>query len=169
MNVIKSIFIPCIDIIYDANYITDTFYLNGIATIGKITLLPFTKKTGKFNRAYVDICEWHETESAYSFVNRLRSHSREVRFIHADDDWWSIEINKKPYITSVEKYEQYTTDNFLALNCDKPWQFNPWNEKTNEDGAKLLSIIRDNQEWKELESALFEMHEYQNLEYELCL
>ena len=152
MNVIKSIFIPCIDTIYDANYITDTFYLNGIATIGKITLLPFTKKTGKYNRAYMDICEWHETESAYSFVNRLRSHSREVRFIHADDDWWSIEINKKPYITEVKKY-------------DKPWQFNPWNE----DGAKLLSIIRDNQEWEEIESALFEMHEYQNLEYELCL
>ncbi len=165
MNVIKSIFIPCIDIIYDANYITDTFYLNGIATIGKITLLPFTKKTGKFNRAYVDICEWHETESAYSFVNRLRSHSREVRFIHADDDWWSIEINKKPYITSVEKYEVYTTDNCLALNIDKPWQFNPWNE----DEAKLLSQIRDIQEWKELEIALFDMLEYQNLEYELCL
>jgi len=165
MNVIKSIFIPCIDSIYDANYITDTFYLNGIATIGKITLLPFTKKTGKYNRAYVDICEWHESESAYSFVNRLRSHSREVRFIHADDDWWSIEINKKPYITEVKKYEPYTTDNFLALNCDKPWQFNPWDE----DEAKLLSTIKDNQEWEEIESALFEMHEYQNLEYELCL
>ena len=165
MNVIKSIFIPCIELIYDANYITDTFYLNGIATIGKITLLPFTKKTGKYNKAYVDICEWHETESAYSFVNRLRSHSREVRFIHADDDWWSIEINKKPYITSVEKYEEYTTDNCLALNIDKPWQFNPWNEA----GAKLLSHIRDEQEWKEIEIALFDMHEYQNLEYELCL
>ena len=169
MNVIKSIFIPCIDTIYDANYITDTFYLNGIATVSRITLLPFTKKTETYNRAYVDIYEWHETESAYSFVNRLRSHSREVRFIHADDDWWSIEINKKPYITEVKKYEPYTTDNFLALNCDKHWQFNPWDEKTNEDGAKLLSIIRDNQEWEEIEIALFDMLEYQNLEYELCL
>ena len=34
---------------------------------------------------------------------------------------------------------------------------------------KLLSQLRDIQEWKELEIALFDMHEYQNLEYELCL
>jgi hypothetical protein len=169
MNVIKSIFIPCVDSIYDANYITDALYLNGIATIGKITLLPFTKKTGTYNRAYVDICEWHETESAYNFVNGLRSNTREVRFVHNDDNWWTFEINKKPYITSVEKYETYTTDNCLALNIDKPWQFNPWNEKTNDSEAKLLSQIRDIQEWKELEIALFDMLEYQNLEYELCL
>lgn len=169
MNTIKSLFIPCIESNYDTNYIIDAFYLNGIATIGKITLLPFIKTTGTYNRAYVDICEWHETESAYNFVNGLRRHSREVRFIHNDDNWWSIEINKKPYITSLEKYESYTTDNCLALNIDKPWYFNPWDKKTNEAGAKLLSQLRDIQEWKELELALFDMHEYQNLEYELCL
>ena len=53
----------------------------------------------------------------------------------------------------------------MVLNSDKPWYFNPWNE----EGAKLLSQLRDIQEWKELEIALFDMHEYQNLEYELCL
>jgi hypothetical protein len=169
MNVIKSLFIPCIETSYDANYIIEAFYCNNIATVSRITLLPFIKKTGTYNRAYVDICEWHETESAYNFVNGLRSNTREVRFIHNDDDWWTLEINKKPYITSVEKYEAYTTDNCLVLNSDSHWYFNPWDTKTNEDGAKILSQLRDIQEWKELEIALFDMHEYQNLEYELCL
>lgn len=164
MNVIKSLFIPCIETEYDANYIIDALYCNNIATVSKITLLPFVRNTGTFNRAYIDILEWHETEAAYNFVNRLRSGKYETRLCHSDDNWWAFQINKKPYITGDKKLEAYTVLNYLVLNCDEPWV-----QGTNKAGKQLLSYINDYQDWKEIERDLSEMLAYQNMEYELCL
>jgi hypothetical protein len=99
MNSITSI---CISIPFDdeisvdADFIIEAFYCNNIATIRSVTFV-----TNKNNRcdAFVNIAEWHETESAYNFVNSLRNPNRETRFIHHDDDWWVIRINHDHHIT----------------------------------------------------------------------
>jgi len=163
MNVIKSLFIPCVEIEYDANYIIDALYCNNIATVSKITLLPFTKNNEIFNRAYIEIFEWHETEDAYNFIYSLRNNNKHsVRLMHSDDKWWSFKINKKHNITRDAELEPYTFCNYLALNCDERWIHG-----TNELGEALLDFLSDSQEWNYIERELSEMHACQNME--LCL
>jgi len=159
MNVIKSLFIPCVEIEYDANYIIDVLYCNNIATVSKIILLPFAKNRKKFNKAYIEIVEWHETEAAYNFIYSLRSGKSEVKFSHSDDNWWIFRVNKKPNISRNKKLQPYTFCNYLALNCNEEWIHG-----TNELGRNLLDYINDVQEWNYIERELSEMRAYQNME-----
>ena len=111
---IKSIYIGAVDCALNAEYITETFYCLGIATIHRVTLVPFTRNALRLNRAYIDIREWHPTESAYNFIQRLRDTSREARIVHRSDKWWAVEINRSPSITTNPKMAAFTTINYLA-------------------------------------------------------
>ena len=113
MSVIKSIYIPHIDInMFDkihailkhsvGDYIVDKFSKNNIANIDKIIFKPCKlthKKTNKhrFYSAYLRIQNWHDTENAYNFIKRLQNENKETRFVHNMDDWWAVKINKYPH------------------------------------------------------------------------
>ena len=160
-NVIKSLFIPSIDVRFNSDYVMDAFYCQNIATISRVTLVPFVSKSGiLFNRGYLDIHEWHPTESAYNFIQRLKLLNREARIVHNDDEWWGVEVNKKPFITTTKKMAQFTTINYLVLDMSEP-ECLPWILYGNCDEEEA--------EWKEIENELSDMLTYQNLEYELCL
>lgn len=160
MTVIKSLFIASVDPKYNADYIMDAFYCQNVATISRVTLVPCETKFGIKNRAYIDVHEWHPSEAAYNFIQRLKDITKEARFVYNDDNWWVVEVNKKPFITTSKKMAQFTTINYLVTAMSEP-ECLPW----------LLSVNRaeEENEWKEIEKELSEMLAYQNLEYELCL
>ena len=158
MPVIKSLFISCIEPSYTAEYIMQSFCVNDIATVSKIILVPFTKKTGNFMRAYIDIAYWHETEAAYDFIQSLHNINQETRFLYYERNWWAVEINKNLLIS--KKCKKYTTINKQV------------DIKTNIYGAQILSAINQDQdkdqEWREIEYMLQEVKLYQNYECEMC-
>ena len=117
--VIKSLFISAIEVSYTADYIMDVFYCQNIATISRITLVPYESKTGLRNRAYIDIHEWHPTEAAYNFIKRLKENKSEARFVHSDDNWCVVGVNKKPLITNSKKMTKFTTINYLVIDMSE--------------------------------------------------
>jgi hypothetical protein len=159
--IIKSLFLPAIDVSFTADYIMDAFYCQDIATINRVTLIPYNTKSRSLNRAYIDVHEWHPTESAYNFIQRLKDPNRETRIVHTDDNWWSVEVNKKPFITTSKKMVKFTTINYLIGDN--------LHDKCLLPGLLYRNQDEEENEWKDIEKELSEMLAYQNLEYELCL
>ena len=169
MSFIKSILIQNIDTSIDSDYIIEALYCNNIATVSRITLIECETKSGNYNKAYVDIHEWHETEVAYNLINKIKDSNREARFVHADDDWWVIDLNNEN-ITHNKQFSYQTKINFLACNCDEEAEL-----RTNKPGIDILSYLKkvvfekENQEWNEIKCALYEMDIQRNIECELCV
>ncbi len=125
MFAIKSVFLPQVDKLFDAKFVADVFERNGIAKVSKVY---FESKNKIYNRAYIGIETWKDTETAYSFINRLRTPKKETRVIYKDDDWWSVRINKYPH--------KLTKNNrILTVFTHK--------EKENEENDDLLSFETD--------------------------
>jgi hypothetical protein len=159
-SVVKSLFIPAVDVSFSAEYIMDAFYCQDIATISRVTLISSPIKTGIYNSVYLDIHEWHPTEAAYNFIQRLKDPNREARIVHADDNWWAVSVNKNPFMTNNKNLTNFTTINHLVDPMSEP-ECLPW--------ILYGQHAQEETEWKELEKELSEMLAYQNLEYELCL
>lgn len=94
MKPITSIYIPRIESEIDANFIANVFDKNGIAQVSSIYIEPY--KNSVYNRAYIGIKLWHDTESAFNFIAQLHNPIREARFVYMDDNWWPVYINKYP-------------------------------------------------------------------------
>jgi hypothetical protein len=157
MNTIKSLYIPCLESSVTGNQIIEVFYMNGIATVGKVTLIPIIKNLTVYNKAYVDILQWHDTEVSYNFIQRLRDPSRETRLVYSDDDWFAMYINDEIQDRKCKHLSASTTINYLALKYDMII-----------DNLSLGKDI-DSGEWEEIEKELNETKMYQQLEIDLCL
>ena len=100
MNAITSIYIPRIERNFNAEFIANVFDRNGIAKVSRVYIEPYkyTKNglNNNYNRAYIAIKFWYDTEAAFNFLGRLRKPNREARLVYRDDNWWSININKYP-------------------------------------------------------------------------
>ena len=152
--VITRICIPFVELNYDADYIINTFYCQSIATVSRVTSTTFHNKYGEYNRIYLDIHEWHPTEIAYNFIQRLKNKNCEARIIHNDDDWWQVEANHDSF-NSYEKMNEFTTINHLV-------------DESNDLEFLDLSPQED-PDWKSIERDLDIVHNIQNIEYEICL
>jgi hypothetical protein len=147
-TVIKSLFISAIEVSYSADDIMDVFYCQNIATISRITLIPYESISGVRNRAYIDIHEWHPTEAAYNFIKRLKENKYEARIVHSDDNWCVVGVNKKPLITNSKKMSKFTTINYLVVDMAEleclPWLLNGDNYEDDyewETATKSLSEL----------------------------
>jgi len=99
MKVITSIYIPRIESKFNAEFIADVFDRNGIAQVSRVYIEPYKSiiKNGlNYNRAYIGIKMWYDTEAAFNFIARLRNPTREARVVYNDDNWWPVDINKYP-------------------------------------------------------------------------
>jgi hypothetical protein len=100
MKAITSIYIPRIEKKINAEFIANVFDRNGIAKVSKVYIEPYKYiKNGlnnNYNRAYIAIKFWYDTEAAFNFLGRLRKPNREARLVYRDDNWWPIDINKYP-------------------------------------------------------------------------
>ncbi len=123
MNAITSLYIPHVEKHFNAQYIADIFSRNGLAKVSKIYIEPYKfimkNRLNVYNRAYVEIDCWHETESAYSLIKRLRNPTTEARLVHRDDNWWAIDINRYPEIfTSNNRVLTLFPKNVVVENDD---------------------------------------------------
>jgi len=129
MNIITSIYIPHMETHYSAEYIADVLDRSGIAKISKVAF----ELKNKYKRAWVDIKSWYDTESAFNFLKRLRNPSSEARFIHSNEQWWSVEINKFPH----------KTDSSLVKSQLIIFQELKYNNSGNDDDLTCDSTIDD--------------------------
>lgn len=97
MNAINSIYIPRIEAEFNAKFIADVFDRNGIAQVSRVYIEPYSslrkKNLNGYNRAYIAIKSWHDTETSFNFIERLRNPTREARVVYSDDNWWPVDIN----------------------------------------------------------------------------
>lgn len=95
MNSITSLYIPHVQKNIGAQFIADLFSNNHLAQVSMVYIEP-CKSNHIYNRVYVLIDFWHDTEAAYSFIKRLQNTTVEARIVYSDDDWWVVYINQKP-------------------------------------------------------------------------
>lgn len=146
-NVITSLYIPHLEYYYTAEYICETFRKNGLATISSVFIEPYKSITKKrdntYRRAYLQIQNWEATEAAYNLIQRLKNPHMEARVIHNDDNWWSVQINKKP--NKLKKIKQvltlFTTHNEENETDNSFWDnyYNPFNIVKNRDLPEQIS------------------------------
>jgi hypothetical protein len=175
MTTINSIYISRIEEDICAEYIMNAFEVNELATVSRVTLIPYhspSKYNGeKYCQAFIDIHSWHETEAAYNFIQGLKYSSEEIRFAYSGDLWWVVEVNHKPWVTTMALFEQETTFNWAILfdSCKLYTIQSPIQSPGKETEAKFLQNILDEFEWRDIEISLSEEKAYQQLESDLCL
>ena len=96
-----NLFMPRIEADYSAADMIDTFYVNGIATVSRVVYKPYVSKNTLYYRAYVNIHEWHDNESAYNFIKRLNFPKKETRFVYNKDNWFVVRIDPKPWLLDL--------------------------------------------------------------------
>lgn len=111
-----SLFMPRIQSDYSADDMMEDFYINGIATVSRVAYKPYVYENVLYYRAYVRIAEWHDNESAYNFVNRLKNKTIETRFIYEGENWFVVRIDHKPWLTDLPAC--VVTNNYLLDDID---------------------------------------------------
>lgn len=105
MNAIMSIYIPHVEPHFSAEYVADCLDKNGIAKVSRIAM----ESSNNYKKTWIDIKFWHDTEAAFNFIQRLRNPLVEARFVHSDDDWWLVEVNKFPHKTDSSRAKSQLT------------------------------------------------------------
>ena len=108
---IASIYLPAVERNYSAYDIAMAFYNAGIF-IANVVSIEQTKRF--YNRVYIGIEQWLDTEVAYNFIMRLRKHLLETRFIHNNEHelWWAVQINKFHHKILSRGRQNRTISNF---------------------------------------------------------
>lgn len=104
---INSLMISKIHYQYTSEYIANVFWNRNIAQVSTITLLPYIQGIEVFQRAYITIAAWCDSEVAYNLIQRLRDPSKKCRIVHLDDLWWPVKINTQ--IAGYYYLYQYST------------------------------------------------------------
>jgi hypothetical protein len=102
MSVINNLFIPCVDASYPAHDLIDAFYLSGIATVSEVDYEPYIDEDCLYNRAYLEVHEWHDTEAAYEFIKSLRIYDNETIYRN-DRVAFVVQINDEPWMVPLSK------------------------------------------------------------------
>lgn len=91
-RLITSLYLPCVENKYNAYDIASVFDYSGIAQIGIVSI----ERNGFYNRVYLGVECWHDTEIAYNFIMRLKNPSIEAKIIHNVEAelWWVVRVNK---------------------------------------------------------------------------
>lgn len=158
---IKSIYIPRIEKKFNAKFIADVFDRNGIAQVSKVYIEPYKsnmKNSIRYNRVYIGIKSWHDTEAAFNFIEYLRNPSREARLVYSDDNWWPVyptndttKLSTKKRVLTIFANEliDYTEavddkiENFVQIDAEKTNLLRKTiNEFNNEDN--LTQLYRTN-------------------------
>ena len=104
---INSLMISRIPYQYTAEYIANVFWNQRIAQVSTITLFPYLQGQDVFQRAYVTIGIWSDSEVAYNLIQRLKDNSKRSRIVHQDDLWWPVRINT--HIAGFYYLDRHTT------------------------------------------------------------
>ena len=70
---IKSLIIPFTNINESPSTIADTFFINDIAIVKRVTRIPYLYGETTYYTVYVDIEEWLDSEASYNFIKSLKN------------------------------------------------------------------------------------------------
>jgi hypothetical protein len=156
---ITSIVIPFIEPEYTAEFIANVFWKQLIAQVGIITLLTYTRNKIIYSMAYITIDEWHDSENAYNFIQRLKNPNIETRLVHSEDNWWTV------YINTNNNYNGYK----LITGLDTTTIFNTYYFKSSKEDELTIStralsddtqetIDTEDTEWNEAYNTLSQIN-----------
>lgn len=137
---ITSIMIPFIEPEYTAEYIANVFWRQLIAQVGIITLLTYTKNNNVYSMAYITIDEWHDSENAYNFIQRLKNPNVETRIVHSEDYWWPVYINTN---NNYHKYIGADTTIFNTYYFNSRREFYEDEEQEQDEDTVSTSSMTD--------------------------
>lgn len=152
MTTITTIYIPKIDIKFNAEFIAEIFDRNGIAEISRIYIEPCAiiiknKECNQFNRAYIEIKCWYDTETAYNFIECIKNPCKEARIVYGHNSWWKAEINNFPEklytktrVLTVFKDNNIDEDNLSTTAIADPYSC----YKNTNKYKKKVHYMRDN-------------------------
>jgi hypothetical protein len=113
---IYTLVIPCVEQEYTAEYIADVFWTQHLAKVKRIVQIPYSKKGIAFYCCLITIDQWRDSETAYNFISRLKTPTKETRIVHCEDNWWAVysreyptaELRELKGFKALEKWEQAT-------------------------------------------------------------
>ena len=149
IQVIKSIVIRNINPLHSAEYIFDTFYSSGIATIRRIMMVKYFvwNKQMQTNlvycHAYAEIHQWHDTERAYALINALkRGRFAGISYGEEKENLWALGINYDTQITRRAENIDKTTVFYLVDENDEFFdEKEPHQQPTNPTNMMAISEI----------------------------
>jgi hypothetical protein len=112
---IKSLFISGVQEEYTAEFIANLFYVDGIATVSRITLLPedhlddTMDPEKKYFKAYIEILHWHDSLKIRFMQENLCAGINKTLLTYDGFHFWEIKINQRPYICYQPINKLYTT------------------------------------------------------------
>lgn len=90
---IHNLMIQYVEGQYNHEYIANVFWVQNLAKVHSITLVPYLKNSEIYNIAYITIEQWCDSEAAYNFIQRLKKPEKEARIVYHEDYWWLVELN----------------------------------------------------------------------------
>lgn len=86
-----------IDPLYTADYIIEVLYIQRIALVSRIILVPYVSPYDgeMYNNAYIDVHEWINNEHSQGFIKMLQSplpYGKEVYLYHYNDLGWPVRL-----------------------------------------------------------------------------
>jgi hypothetical protein len=168
MGALMNLFVPNIEYGIDAHYIANVFYLQNIATIKSITLVPYINHIGNYDymwyqKAHITIHEWHDSEVAYKFIQRVKNANVEAQIVYDlidEASWWSVEEDNTIFWINPELLRGSNTAYFnLYKNYHDNEEEEEWNElsclidreRQNLQGKNHLPIYKTSYMWDEEE------------------
>jgi hypothetical protein len=117
MSGLLKVYISNIEYGITPHHIANMFYFQNIATVKRITLIPYIKTVGIndfmcYNKAHIEIKEWHDSEVAYNFIQKIKNPLVEARIIYDLIDeacWWVVE----QYDTELCQKKRMTITDFM--------------------------------------------------------
>jgi hypothetical protein len=99
LNLLKKykLVIYNIDPDYSTDYIIEVLYIQNIAKVSRIILIPYIDQYNgeAYNSAYIDLHEWNNNEYAEGFIKMLESplpYRKEVYLYHYNNLGWPVRL-----------------------------------------------------------------------------
>lgn len=145
LKAISTLYLPTVDRGYDEMYIAKAFENAGIARLHSVAV---ESTNHQYNRVYVEIDYWHDTEIAYNFMMRLKNPLTETRIIHNNENelWWIVYINKFPH--KVERASKKRSLLIIHMSCDENFDYYEPEEDIKKD--EYYSFITENYAWVDI-------------------
>lgn len=165
INQSMSLYIPWVSTEITKEQIAHVFESNLFGEVSRIDLVSKTDyKEHYYNAAYIHFKEWQNTVMVHNFQEKLVNYKNgkattPARVIYNDPYFWNVFISK----SSLTKYINGTGQKKICIDlsdlyadavCEKEILEKHKQEKvaTNEMGAYLLSILRNNNSYCEQQS-----------------
>jgi len=129
-----------IDPLYTEDYIIEVLYIQHIAKVNRIILVPYVSLYDgeMYNTAYIDVHEWNDDEYAKGFIKMLESpipYGKEVYLYHYNNLGWPVTLTND---TDIAFNLGYTKTTVIYYSLE---HYNNKNEDWDND-SEIMALVR---------------------------